>query len=99
MDEALPADRPARELVGRQIGVNAQIPYAQLDFGYQERALDRGPETRYEESMVAAGIGARDRAGRKTAKTVRHQPFIAAGAVPNAAGIAAEDQERNPFSK
>ena len=49
--------------------------------------------------MVAAGIGARDRAAGKTAKTVRHQPFIAAGAVPNAAGIAAEDQKCDLFSK
>ena len=49
--------------------------------------------------MITAGIGTGDRAAGETAKTVRHQPFIAAGAVPNAAGIAAEDQERNPFSK
>ena len=49
--------------------------------------------------MIAAGIGARDRAAGKTAKTVRHQPFITAGAVPNAASIAAEDQKCDLFSK
>jgi hypothetical protein len=49
--------------------------------------------------MIAAGIGARDRTAGKTAKTVRYQPFTAAGAVPNAGGIAAEDQKCDLFSK
>ena len=47
--------------------------------------------------MVAARVGAGHRSAGIATKTIRHQPFVAAGAVPVAADIAAESQKRNPL--
>src|SRR4029077_9519289 len=68
---------------------------AHLDLRHQQRALDRGIEACDEESMVAGRLAAAHRSAGIATKTIRHQPFVAAGAVPMAADIAAESQKRN----
>jgi len=92
--EALGGDRAIGELVGTELGVAAQILHADVDFRDQQCARHRRRQTRHEERVVAARIGARDGAARVASQSVGHQPFVADGLVPIAASLTPENQKR-----
>ena len=97
MDETLWADRAVGEFVRKQVSLAAKVLDAQIDLGDEQRALHGRLETRHEKSVVAARIGERHRAAGVAAQAVRHEPFVAGGAVPVAADLAAECQICNLF--
>ncbi len=89
--EALPADCPTRELIGREISLDAEVFHGEIDLRHQKRALHRRPQARDEKPMIAACMTAGGGAARETAQAVRHQPLISAGAFPTSADITSED--------
>ncbi len=85
-------DRSIRVFVGRQLEAAAAIGRDDIELGDHQRAIERRPQRRHEQSVVATCVRAGNCAAREAAQPVRDEPFATQGAVEIAQGVAAEGQ-------